>query len=230
MQLYNETLRRLKLFLYLMKVNIPPQAATDDRPPTCYFKIKTHKAAFRNYTTAEPHIHIYTLGGKSLANLSRPIIDHKNSITTHCSNILRKLITPIINNSPFLTRDVHHTISRLCTHGPPTYIYTGDIEKFYPNTPHSLVIEAMAYYHPRATGERHILSRLLEYNYTTDGNQVFYLGNVGIPMGLPLAPELARMCTAYLLRDYISARQIRWFGGYSHQIFPLSHQKCSLLA
>lgn len=38
-QQYNETLRRLKLILYLMKVNIPPQAPTDDRPPTCYFKI-----------------------------------------------------------------------------------------------------------------------------------------------------------------------------------------------
>ena len=168
---YNETLRRLKVILYLMKVNIPPQATTDDRPPTCYFKIKTHKPAFTNYTTAEPHIHIYTLGGKALSSLSRPIINHKNSITTHCSNILRKLITPIINNSPFLTKDIHHTISRLCTHGPPAQIYTGDIEKFSPNTPHSFIIEAMAYYRPRATGERHILRRLLEYNYTSDGNQ-----------------------------------------------------------
>ena len=42
-QQYNETLRRLKLILYLMEVNISPQATTDDRPPTCYFKIKTHK-------------------------------------------------------------------------------------------------------------------------------------------------------------------------------------------
>ena len=24
---------------------------------------------------------------------------------------------------------------------------------------------------------------------------------------------------------YTSARQIRWFGGYSHQVFPFSHQK-----
>ena len=23
----------------------------------------------------------------------------------------------------------------------------------------------------------------------------------------------------------VSAQQIRWFGGYSHQIFPFSHQK-----
>ena len=28
------------------------------------------------------------------------------------------------------------------------------------------------------------------------------MGNTDIPMGLPLAPELARMATAYLLRDY----------------------------
>ena len=61
----------------------------------------------------------------------------------------------------------------LCTHVPPAHIYTGDIEKFHPNTPHSLVIEALAYYQPRVTGERHILRRLLEYNYTTDGNQLY---------------------------------------------------------
>ena len=98
-QQLNENLSRLKLILYLVKVNISPQATTDDRPPTCYFKIKTHTTAFTNYITAEPHIHIYTLGGKELANLSRPFINHRNSITTHCSNILRKLITPIIFNS-----------------------------------------------------------------------------------------------------------------------------------
>ena len=28
------------------------------------------------------------------------------------------------------------------------------------------------------------------------------MGNTGIPIGLPLAPELARMATAYLLSDY----------------------------
>ena len=59
-------------------------------------------------------------------------------------------------------------------------MYTGHIEKFHPNTPHSLLVEALAYYHLRATGERHILRRLREYNYTTDGNQLYYQGNVGI--------------------------------------------------
>ena len=85
---------------------------------------------------------------------------------------------------------------------PPNQIYTGDIEQFYPNTPHILVVEAFAFYHPKLKGERHILKRLLDYNYATDGKDIYYLGTTGIPMGLPLAPELARMCTAYLLRDY----------------------------
>eukprot|EP00800_Vazella_pourtalesii_P018270 TRINITY_DN5800_c0_g2_i1.p1 TRINITY_DN5800_c0_g2~~TRINITY_DN5800_c0_g2_i1.p1 ORF type:complete len:132 (+),score=6.85 TRINITY_DN5800_c0_g2_i1:178-573(+) len=130
----------------------------DDRPPTCYFKIKTHKAA----KLKRIKLHIYTLGGKELSNLSRSIINHRNSITTHCSNIPHNIISPIIENSPYLTKDVHYTIAMLCPHGSPTHIYTGDIEKFHPNTPHELIIEAPAHYHPRAKGERNILRRLLE--------------------------------------------------------------------
>ncbi|KAI6649853.1 hypothetical protein LOD99_6403 [Oopsacas minuta] len=47
-----------------------------------------------------------------------------------------------------------------------------------------------------------ILQELLNFNFTTNGDEFFYLGKIGIPMGLPLAPELARLCTAYLLTNY----------------------------
>ena len=39
-------------------------------------------------------------------------------------------------------------------------------------------------------------------NYVTNGYHFYHHGNTGIPMGLPLAPELLRMFTAFLLRDY----------------------------
>ena len=185
-----------------MDIRIKPTATTDDRPPTMYFKIKTHKPTFHTNQTEEMEIYTYTNGAKELTPISRPIINHRNSVTTHCSKILRDMITPIINNSDYLTKDVHDTISKLCKDRIPEYIYTGDIEQFYPNTPHSLVIEALHHYHPNATGELQILRRLLDYNYTTNGQQIYFLGTTGIPMGLPLAPELARMCTAYLLRNY----------------------------
>ena len=42
---------------------------------------------------------------------------------------------PLYENNPFLTKDVHHTISNLCKYGPSDHIHIGDIEKFYPNTP-----------------------------------------------------------------------------------------------
>ena len=185
-----------------MNIEIGPEALTDDRPPTLYFKIKTHKPTFITHETSQPEVYTYSNVAKDLTKIARPIINHKNSITTHTSSSLRKLITPIIAESKYLTKDIHETIAKLCEHGPPNQIYTDDIEQFYPNTPHSLVVGAFGFYHPRLKGERHILKRLLDYNYATDGKDIYYLGTTGIPMGLPLAPELAQMCTANLLRVY----------------------------
>eukprot|EP00800_Vazella_pourtalesii_P012414 TRINITY_DN2925_c0_g1_i2.p1 TRINITY_DN2925_c0_g1~~TRINITY_DN2925_c0_g1_i2.p1 ORF type:complete len:432 (-),score=12.92 TRINITY_DN2925_c0_g1_i2:1261-2556(-) len=199
---YNNTVRRIKHILYLMNVNIKEDTTTDDRLPTMYFKIKTHKQSFQTYPINHPEIYTYTLGAKDLTNIARPIINHKNRINTHCSNVLTTLSSPIIADSKFLTKDLHETISLLCQHGPPGHIFTGDKEKFDPNTPHSLFIEALAHYYPRATGERHVLRILLEYNFATDRREIYHLGDLGIPMGLSLAPKLARMCTAYLLKDY----------------------------
>ena len=187
-----------------MRIEIGPGSLTDDRPPTLYFKIKTHKPYFITNTTSQPEIYTYNNGPKELTPIARPIINHRNSITTHTSTMLRKYIKPIITNSKYLTKDIHETISILSQNNLPDHIYTGDIEAFYPSTPHSLVLEAFSYYHHQNKGEKHILRQLLAYNYAIDGKSLYYLGTTGIPMGLPLAPELARMCTAYLLRDYVT--------------------------
>lgn len=48
-----------------------------------------------------------------------------------------------------------------------------------------------------------LLEYLLSLNYVTEGTQIYTHGTLGIPMGLPLAPELSRMVTAYLLRDCV---------------------------
>ena len=96
----------------------------------------------------------------------------------------------------------HDTIHQICEHGLPDTIHTGDIEAFYPNTPHDLILDAFKHYHPLLRTERQLLRRLLNFNFATDGRHYYNFGNTGIPMGLPIAPELARMCTAYLLKDY----------------------------
>ena len=113
--------------------------------------------------------------------------------------ILRKFITPIIQT---YNTDIFHTMDRLCRLRRPQYIYTGDIETFYPSTPHSLVLQAFRHYQPYRHLEYELLTSLLKFNFVTDGEQFYDMRSKGIPMGLPLAPELARMTTAFLLRNY----------------------------
>ena len=107
-------------------------------------------------------------------------------------------ITPIISNCPYLTQDVFETISLLSRYGPPEEIHTAGIEAFYPSTPHSLVVEAFTFYNPHLQRKRQLLIQLLRFNFATDGVSIYHLGDIGFPMGLPLA----RMCTAYLLSYY----------------------------
>ena len=71
---YNEALRKLRLVLYLKRIEIGPGAETDDRPPTLYFKIKTHKPSFITNTTSQPEIYTYTNGPKQFTPIARPII------------------------------------------------------------------------------------------------------------------------------------------------------------
>ena len=115
---------------------------TDDRPPTIYFKIKTHKTTFHHTTTQHENIYIYSNGAKDLLPITRAIINHKNTITSSCSNIFRVLIQPIIRDNPYLTEDVFETINNPCTFGHPEQICTADIEAFYPNTSHDLILDA----------------------------------------------------------------------------------------
>lgn len=175
---------------------------TDSRPPTFYFKVKTHKPAFITSTTPHPEIYIYNQTPSTLLPIVRPILNHKASISCLCANFLRPLLTPIINASPFLTSDIYQTINNLCQHGPPPSLYTGDIEQFYPSTPHNLIKDAFTHYYPTFKQELKLLTKLLDYNFITEGKSIYHLGDLGIPMGLTLAPELARMATAYLLKDY----------------------------
>ena len=171
----------------------------DDRPPTFYFKFKTHKADFKVQQDT-PGIFLISQNTELLSKFTRPIVSHKPSITTLASSHLRPLITPIISNSP--VEDVLEVTNLLFFHKPPAKLYCYDIIKFYPSTPHDLIIESFKFYNPTST-MLPLLKSLLTLNYVTNGTQIFTHGTLGIPMGLPLAPELSRMVTAYLLRDYI---------------------------
>lgn len=137
-----------------------------------------------------------------MSKLVRPIANHKPSITTLVSSHLRPLITPIIQNSPFLCDDVHEVIDAIAHPSIDlTNLHTYDIKSFYSSTPQALILEAFEHYNP-VNPYYPILQALLPLNFITDGFKYYTLGQTGIPMGLPLAPELARMCTAYLLLNY----------------------------
>ena len=64
-----------------MNIEIGPEALTDDRPPTLYFKIKTHKPTIY-HSRDEPIQEVYTYSNvaKDLTKIARPIINHKNTI------------------------------------------------------------------------------------------------------------------------------------------------------
>ena len=50
-----------------MNIEIGPEALTDDRPPTLYFKIKTHKPTLTTHETTQPEVYTYTNGAKELS-------------------------------------------------------------------------------------------------------------------------------------------------------------------
>lgn len=79
---------------------------------------------------------------KELFPITRQIIDRGNSITSSSCDYLRILLKPIIEESPYLTKDVFQTINLLSKFGPPGNIFTGDLEAFYTNIPHELIISA----------------------------------------------------------------------------------------
>ena len=165
-----------------------------------YFKYKTHKTAFKVQEEA-PSIFVINLTTEQLSNFTRPIVSHKPFLTNLASSHLRPLITHIIDNSPYLVKDVLEATNLLFFHKPPSKLYCYDIIKLYPSTPHTLILEAFNFYNPHSPMLQ-LLQSLLHLNYVTNGTQINSHGTQGIPMGLPLAPELSRMATAYLLKDY----------------------------
>ena len=139
---------------------------------------------------------------EQLCKFTRPIVSHKPSITTLASSHLRPLITPIITAAPYLVEDIKEATNLLFFHAPPSKLYCYDIIQFYPSTPHNLILEAFKFYNPTSNLIT-LLELLLSMNYVTNSTHIFTHGSTGISMGLPLAPELSRMVTAYILKDYV---------------------------
>ena len=109
------------------------------------------------------------------------------------------------NSLHLLLRHITQTYSTLwiayADTSPPIYLHRG-IEAFYPSIPHSLVLQAFRHYQPYRHLKYELLTSLLKFNFVTYGEHFYDMRSKGIPMGLPLAPELARMATAFLLRNY----------------------------
>ena len=126
-------------------------------------------------------------------------MNHSSSLSSLASTLLSPLFTPIITAHALLSADVDASIAQLTIHGLPKQIYHYDIKAFYPSIPHTLALTAFDYYFPAKPDERSLLSLLLSYNFLTADNLYYHLGPIGIPMGLPLAPEIARLVTAYQL-------------------------------
>ncbi|KAI6661170.1 hypothetical protein LOD99_10149 [Oopsacas minuta] len=168
--IYLQALKSLKETL----ANVNPDTQlknTDDRVPTMYFKVKTYKASFSTSTTQYPEIYTCTHSSQDLVDICRPIVNHKNTITSSISKIIRTLLTPTIETRPYLTQDLFETIKELRRPGAPEHIYTADNEAFYPNTPHPLVLRAFDFFVPTRKKELQLLKQLLTFNFTSNGRR-----------------------------------------------------------
>ena len=196
---YKADCDKLRNMLYDLDKN--RKSYTDDRCPTLYFKYKTHKSIFKVEPVLSAAVYHIKIDIATLCRHTRPIVNHRPSLTTLCSDFFRPHLTPIIKNSVFLVEDVYETVSAVCINGHPSAIYSYDIQKFYPSTPHDLIMAAFAFFCPnQQMSLSPLLQALLNMNYVTDGHHFYHHGFTGIPMGLPLAPEISRMCTAYILK------------------------------
>ena len=184
---------RRKLFAYDQNLKA---STTDDRPPTFYFKVKVHKTNFSSSATV--HSNIFTFDPYAISPYVRPIANHSSSLSSLASVALRPLFSPIIASHPLLADNVNTAIAQLSIYGPPPAVYHYDIKQFYPSLPHSLALEAFLHYHPTKQTEYQLLESLLS-NFLISGDIYHHLGTTGIPMGLPLAPEIARLVTAFQL-------------------------------
>ena len=167
---------------------------TDDRPPTFYFKVNTHKETFPSSATI--YTSIYTFDPYAISPFVRPIANHSASITTLAYKVLRPLLTPIIAQHPLFAGDANAVIKQLSIYGPPPAIFHYDIN---PSLPHDLALEAFEHYFPTHTREKDLLAALISYNFHVSRDFYYHLGPIGISMGLLLAPEIARVVTAYQL-------------------------------
>ena len=98
--------------------------------------------------------------------------------------------------------------------------------------PHREILNAFDYFFTR-NNEYELLKYLLAFNCVTDGERYFHGGNVGITMGLTLAPQLARMTTAFLLRNFkVPSRQDIFIICYDDlaATFPLDDANISNIA
>ena len=124
------------------------KATADDRPPTFYFKLKTHKKAFNVQEMYSPGLFEIRNSLTELSLLLRPIVYHKPSITTLVSSHLRPLLRQVIDNSPWLCTDIHEVMATL-SHPSINLdtLYTTDIKSFYPSTPHDLILNTFDHYY-----------------------------------------------------------------------------------
>ena len=174
----------------------------DDRTPTFYFKIKAHKTDF----PSEEHplldnIHIIFATANQLLPYSRIVVNHASSLTSLASNYISDLLWPIILQASHHDPDCRTALNRLFSiPQPPQKLYCSDIKSFYPNTPHSLIMESINYF-DLPDNFQTLVRATLDMNYVTNGKTIHHLGDIGIPQGLSCAPELARICTVFLTRN-----------------------------
>ena len=130
---------------------------------------------------------------ETVERLREAILREQDLLCRPCT-VTSTITSTSTSTSTSNTTSKRHTFER--------FIYTADIKAFYPSTPHKLILEAYESFNPGERLELRLIKELISFNFITNGTHVYYMGDVGITMGLTLASLLARMFTGHLLRGF----------------------------
>lgn len=139
---------------------------------------------------------------------SRPIVSNINSITSHLSYFIHKVLQPLVSLVPGYIKDSFHFIEQLPEHVLPNCLLVSlDVTSLYTIIPHSFGLEAIEYW---IITKRNYLSHRFPTNFIIESlqfvlknnsfkyNNEYYLQTTGTAMGTIMAPTYAHLVMAYL--------------------------------
>ena len=139
---------------------------------------------------------------------ARPIISGRNSQTSRLSELLEKILTPLVPNLKSFVKDDYDMLRKLPRTLEPNFeLYSFDVVSLYTNISHELGIEALSYWYDKL---RHLIPRRITKEFLLKACSFVLKNNffqfdaefwhqlIGTAMGTKFAPPYACLTMGYL--------------------------------